>query len=171
MAAVNMWLDSGKLPSDLIPLYRVSLDCIIGITMTIVKGKISQIRGCQDDIGIWSWTTPEKYGNDKRIPSGAGNGPRVGFHECDMIFTILFFRKSGGPWICGRDLTMADIAWFIIAITGNNLKILASRHVSLLRFLTFGCNYLWEGLPNVCLQSYHIESKKDQLQNELCFWK
>ena len=54
MAAVNMWLDSGKLPSDLIPLYRVSLGCVIGITMTIVKGKISQIWGCQDDIGIWS---------------------------------------------------------------------------------------------------------------------
>ena len=41
--------------------------------------------------------------------------------------------KSGGPWICGNRFTMADIAW----------------HVSLLRFLTFGCGYLWEDLPNV----------------------
>eukprot|EP00092_Neocalanus_flemingeri_P017258 GFUD01018661.1.p1 GENE.GFUD01018661.1~~GFUD01018661.1.p1 ORF type:complete len:402 (-),score=99.65 GFUD01018661.1:1627-2772(-) len=44
--------------------------------------------------------------------------------------------KSGGPWICGNHFTMADIAW----------------HVSLLRFLTFGCGYLWEDLPQV--QSY-----------------
>ena len=40
---------------------------------------------------------------------------------------------SGGPWICGNTFTMADIAW----------------HVSLLRFLAFGCDYLYEDLPEV----------------------
>ena len=41
--------------------------------------------------------------------------------------------ESGGPWICGKKFTMADIAW----------------HVSLLRFLTFGCQYFYEDLPEV----------------------
>jgi len=40
---------------------------------------------------------------------------------------------SGGPWVCGDTLTMADIAW----------------HVSLLRFLSFGCVYLYEDLDQV----------------------
>ena len=48
-------------------------------------------------------------------------------------------QKSVGPWICGEKLTMADIAW----------------HVSLLRFLTFGCDYLYQDLPEV-LQIYII---------------
>ena len=43
-------------------------------------------------------------------------------------------KKSEGPWICGNTLTMADIAW----------------HVSLLRFVTFGCDYLYQDLPEVC---------------------
>ena len=42
-------------------------------------------------------------------------------------------KKSEGPWICGKKITMADIAW----------------HVSLLRFLTFGCDYLYADLPEV----------------------
>ena len=42
---------------------------------------------------------------------------------------------SGGPWICGKTFTMADIAW----------------HVSLLRFLTFGCDYLYKDLPQVLI--------------------
>ena len=63
----------------------------------------------------------------------------------------LFLRKSNGPWICGKDLTMADIAWFVTLLTkkGTFRHISASRHVSLVRFLTFGCAYLWEDLPNV----------------------
>ena len=28
----------------------------------------------------------------------------------------LLLRKSSGPWICGKDLTMADIAWFVTFI-------------------------------------------------------
>ena len=44
-------------------------------------------------------------------------------------------KQSGGPWICGKKFTMADIAW----------------HVSLLRFVTFGCDYLYEDLPEVLL--------------------
>ena len=44
-------------------------------------------------------------------------------------------KQSGGPWICGKKFTMADIAW----------------HVSLLRFVTFGCDYLYEDLPEVVL--------------------
>ena len=43
-------------------------------------------------------------------------------------------KQSGGPWICGERQTMADIAW----------------HVSLLRFVTFGCDYLYQDLPEVC---------------------
>ena len=42
--------------------------------------------------------------------------------------------RSGGPWICGKEFTMADIAW----------------HVSLLRFVTFGCDHLYQDLPEVC---------------------
>ena len=45
---------------------------------------------------------------------------------------------------------MADIAWFVtVVMKGNFRHISAFRHVSLLRFLTFGCDYLWKGLPNV----------------------
>ena len=53
-------------------------------------------------------------------------------------------KKSEGPWICGNRLTMADIAW----------------HVSLLRFVTFGCDYLYQDLPEVrySLQKNHIET-------------
>lgn len=43
-------------------------------------------------------------------------------------------KKCKGPWICGDTLTAADIAW----------------HVSLLRFVTFGCDYLYQDLPEVC---------------------
>ena len=45
-------------------------------------------------------------------------------------------KKSDGPWICGEKLTMADIAW----------------HVSLLRFLTFGLDYLYQDFPKVLLK-------------------
>jgi len=42
-------------------------------------------------------------------------------------------KASKGPWICGQVFTMADIVW----------------HVSLLRFVTFGCDYLTENLSEV----------------------
>ena len=62
MATVNMWLDSGKL----IPLYRF---CFIYQTdiLTTFQGKIGQVSGSQDDIGIWPWTTAEEQGDHKRV--------------------------------------------------------------------------------------------------------
>ena len=48
--------------------------------------------------------------------------------------------KSTGPWICNDVFTMADLVW----------------HVSLLRLLTFGCDYLTKSMPRV-------ESYRDRL--------
>ena len=56
----------------------------------------------------------------------------------------LDLAASEGPWICGKVLTMADIAW----------------HVSLVRFITFGCHYLYQDLPNVSLYVKTIISQK-----------
>ena len=53
-------------------------------------------------------------------------------------------QKSVGPWICGENLTMADIAW----------------HVSLLRFLTFGCDYLYQDLPEVLQINTKISNRQ-----------
>lgn len=56
----------------------------------------------------------------------------------------LDLTASGGPWICGKVLTMADIAW----------------HVSLVRFITFGCHYLYQDLPNVAMYLKIVVSQK-----------
>lgn len=102
VSAVNKWLESGKLPQELIPLYKAKLAKFGAVKTTLGSGP-EQLRKSMDKT--------KEY-----------------LHELEMDL-----GKSSGPWICGEDLTMADIAW----------------HVSLLRFLTFGCAYLWDGLPNV----------------------
>ena len=86
MAAVKMWLDSGKLTEDLIPLYKVCFNYQIDISITF-QGKIGQVRGSQDDIRIWPWTTSKEYGHYKDLPPGAGKGLRVG---CPKSAIILF---------------------------------------------------------------------------------
>ena len=90
MAAVKMWLDSGKLTEDLIPLYKVCFNYEIDI-LTTFQGKIGQVWGSQDDIRIWPWTTSKEYGHYKELPPGAGEGLRVG---CPESAKILF---SGSP--------------------------------------------------------------------------
>jgi len=102
MAAVKMWLDSGKLTEDLIPLYKAKLAKFGAVKTTLGSGP-EQLRKSMD--------ITKNYLQELEKDLG----------------------KSNGPWICGKTITMADIAW----------------HVSLVRFLTFGCAYLWEGLPNV----------------------
>ena len=62
---------------------------------------------------------------------------------------------------------MADIAWFVTVVThkGNFRHISAYRHVSLVRFLTFGCDYLWEDLPNVHKDKINFYQAVDQKES------
>ena len=60
---------------------------------------------------------------------------RQGIAKTKRILLVLDtdLEHSKGPWICDDTFTMADLVW----------------HVSLLRFLTFGCSYLTEAMPRV----------------------
>ena len=63
------------------------------------------------------------------------NRLRQGIVEIKRILSVLDadLEHSKGPWLCDDTFTMADLVW----------------HVSLLRFLTFGCSYLTETMPRV----------------------